>query len=84
MASNASTDVDRRRFLKQVAAISWGVPVMLTLMSGPASAQVPEDGVCGTKDPDAEGGELCIVTAACATGLRCSPGTGQTCICKPA
>jgi hypothetical protein len=82
MNSSANTsDVDRRRFLKQAAGVAWGVPVLLTLMSGPASAQ--EGAVCGTKNPEAIG-ELCDVTTPCATGFRCSPSTGQTCICKSA
>ncbi len=53
--------IERRRFLKRAATVAWAVPVVYTLTTGPAHAQVI---LCGT----AVGG-VCPNTPACPTPL---------------
>jgi hypothetical protein len=67
--------MDRRRFLRNAAAVGWGVPVMLTLMSSPAAAQGVGT-ICGTRQ-----GNVCTQTAPCLTGLVCRR-SDQDCRCQ--
>ena len=73
--------VARRRFLKQAATVAWASPLIVTMMSRTAHAQLVQ---CGTQDPAQPG--FCVVTTPCGTAQVCfpdfgKPGHGNPCFC---
>ncbi len=72
----------RRRFLKQAGTVAWASPLILTMMSRAAHAQVE---VCGTKI-GGPGTTACTVTLPCGSQtLGCqgvaAAAAGTDCVC---
>lgn len=67
----AGSGIERRDFLRNTATVAFAAPVIVSLLSGPARAQVGGIGEeCGTKSGGV-GSTTCNVTAPCGTMLEC-------------
>jgi hypothetical protein len=81
--TDSGRNIERRRFLKHTATVAFAAPVMASMMSGAASAQV---GQCGTKSGGIDEVD-CTVTTPCETGMECRAAPllpmGTPCGCVP-
>jgi anaerobic selenocysteine-containing dehydrogenase len=85
-SDSTHVDVQRRDFLKRAAVVAWSTPVIFTMMSRPAAAQVVVCGDC----PGCAVGDPCTTPdseVTCPTGTQClggeiAPGV-DGCLCTP-